>query len=138
MGPHFRLLFGAAADQPVPAPPDPMELFGYGVHHAVRARICVERTRVWQAEYWISGVRDQALAMACVRLALPEHYGRGFDGLPDAVRDAAVGALVHSMDRLTLLQALRRATKLLLSEGALASVCPPRLAARLSEFVAVD
>lgn len=138
MGPQFRLLFGAAVDKPFPSPPDPRQLFGYGVHHSVRARICVERTRVWQAEYWISGVRDQALTLACVRLALPAHYGRGFDALPDAIRTAAIGALVQSSDRSALLQALRRATELLLSEGALASVCAPPLAARLAEFVAMD
>jgi hypothetical protein len=113
-------------------------LFGYGVHHVVRARVCIERTRYWQAEYWISGVRDQALTMACVRLCVPSDYGRGFDTLPDAIRTAAVGALVHSTDSTNLLQALKQATDLLLSEGALASVCAPHLAARLSEFVAID
>lgn len=76
--------------------------------------------------------------MACVRLALPAHYGRGFDRVPDAIRRAATGALVHSIERSALLQALRSATGLLLSEGALASVCSPRLAARLSDFVAAD
>src|SRR5205823_778624 len=113
-------------------------LFGYGVHHAVRARVCIERTCCWQAEYWISGVRDQALTMACVRLGLPSHYGRGFDSLPDAIRKTAVGALVHSTDRTDLLQSLRTATDLLLAEGALASVCAPLLATRLSEFIAMD
>jgi hypothetical protein len=138
MGPQFRLLFGAAVDKPFPPPPDLRQLFGYGVHHVVRARVCIERTRYWQAEYWISGVRDQALTMACVRLCVPSDYGRGFDTLPDAIRTAAVGALVHSTDSTNLLQALKQATDLLLSEGALASVCAPHLAARLSEFVAID
>ena len=138
MGPQFRLLFGATVDKPFPPPPDPHQLFGYGVHHAVRARVCIERTRYWQAEHWISGARDQALTMACVRLGLPSHYGRGFDSLPDAIRNAAGGALVHSTGRIDLLRALRHATDLLLSEGALASVCAPHLAPRLSEFVAVD
>jgi hypothetical protein len=138
MGPQFRLLFGTAIDKPFPAPPDPQQLFGYGVHHAVRGRVCIERTRYWQAEYWISGVRDHALTMACARLGLPAHYGRGFDSLPDAIRTAAVGALVHSADRADLLQALRHATNLLLAEGALASVCAPRLVSLLSEFVPID
>lgn len=138
MGPQFRLLFGAAVDKPFPPPPDLRQLFGYGVHHVVRARVCIERTRYWQAEYWISGVRDQALTMACVRLGAPSDYGRGFDSLPDAIRTAAVGALVHSTDSTNLLQALKQATDLLLSEGALASVCAQHLAARLSEFVAID
>src|SRR5688572_16809644 len=56
-GPRFRLLFGKAVDLPQPPPPSASELFGLGVHHAVRARFCIERGRVWQAEYWIRGVR---------------------------------------------------------------------------------
>jgi hypothetical protein len=138
MGPQFRLLFGAAVDKPFPPPPDPRQLFGYGAHHAVRARVCVERTRYWQAEYWTSGVRDNALTMACVRLGLSGYYGRGFDGLPDAIRNVAMGALVHSVDRVELLEALRRATGLLVSEGTMATVCTAQLAARLSEFIAID
>lgn len=138
MGPQFRLLFGAAVDKPSPPSPDPRLLFGYGVHHAVRARICVERTSHWQAEYWISGVRDHALTMACLRLELPAHYGRGFDALPETIRNRAVGALVRSTERFELLRALKHATDLLQSEGALASVSPPQLATRLSEFVTMD
>ena len=138
MGPQFRLLFGAAVTRPNPSPPDPRHVFGYGAHHAVRARICIERSRPWQAEYWISGVRDQALTLAAVRLGLAAHYGRGFDGLPDDIRQVALGALVRSMDPANLLQALRRATELLLSEGALASVCAPQVAARLSEVLATE
>jgi len=138
MGPQFRLLFGAAVDKPFPPPPDPQQLFGYGVHHAVRGRVCIERTRYWQAEYWISGVRDHALTMACLRLGLSPHYGRGFDSLPDTIRHAAAMALVHSTDRVDLLQALRHATNLLLNEGALAPVSASHVAARLSELVAID
>jgi len=138
MGPQFRLLFGAAVEKPFPAAPAPLPLFGYGVHHAVRARVCLERSRYWQAEYWISGVRDQALTMACVRLNLPAHFGRGFDELPDALRDAAAGALVRSPARAELLTALRGAVDLLLAEGAAASVCPPHLRERLLQFVLMD
>ena len=47
------------------------------MHHAVRARFCIERGRWWQAEYWISGVRDQALALACHRRGLAVAHGRG-------------------------------------------------------------
>jgi hypothetical protein len=113
-------------------------LFGYGVHHAVRARVCIERRRYWQAEYWISGVRDHALAMACVRLNLPAHFGRGFDELPDALQEAAAGALVRSVNRLELLTPLRRAAELLLAEGAAASVCSTQLRDRVLRFARMD
>ena len=60
-GPKFRLIFGRSVDQPYAQPPSAHELFGYAVHHALRARFCIERGRYWHAEYWISGTRDDAL-----------------------------------------------------------------------------
>jgi hypothetical protein len=137
LGPQFRLLFGAAVDKPFPAPPTASHLFGYGVHHSVRARVCIERSRYWQAEYWTSAVRDYALAMACVRLKLPAHHGRGFDELPDTIRNLAAGTLVRSPDRAELLKALGGVTDLLLAEGAAASVCPPPLSQYVHDFVSM-
>ena len=116
-GPKFRLLFGAAVERPYNRPPSAQELFGYGVHHALRARFCVERGRYWHAEYWMSGVRDYALSLACRRRGLPAHYGRGFDDLPVGVRDAFRDALVRSLDRDELLRALGCAIAGLLREA---------------------
>jgi hypothetical protein len=45
-------------------------MFGYAVHHLVRARFCIERERLWQAQYWLSGARDLMLSRACLRLGL--------------------------------------------------------------------
>jgi hypothetical protein len=115
-GPKFRLLFGQSVSKPFPRPPSPHELFGYAVHHALRARFCIERRRYWQAEYWISGVRDYALSLACRHRDLPARFGRGFDDLPAAVRDRFIGALVRSLDRDELLRALRVAIDGLLHE----------------------
>jgi hypothetical protein len=56
-GPKFKLLFGNAVDRPYNPPPSAHELFGYAVHHALRARFCIERGRYWQAEYLISEAR---------------------------------------------------------------------------------
>ena len=70
-GPKFRMLFGDPAKQAFAQPPPAQELFGYAVHHALRARFCIERGRYWQAEYWISGVRDYALDLACIAAACP-------------------------------------------------------------------
>jgi hypothetical protein len=117
-GPKFRLLFGTAVEKQYTPAPSPRELFGYAAHHALRARFCIERGRVWQAEYWISGVRDYALALACLRRGLPAHYGRGFDNLPGDVRDAFQDALVRSLAREELLRALRVAIAGLLGEAA--------------------
>lgn len=70
-GPKFKLIFGSSVEKPYVQPPSAQELFGY----AVRARFCIERGRYWQAEYWISGIRDYALSLACQRHALPTSHG---------------------------------------------------------------
>ena len=130
-GPKFRLLFGSAVDKPYGRSPAPEELFGLAVHHALRARFCIERGRYWQAEYWISGVRDYALSLACRRRELPAHHGRGLDDLPAEVLDGFNDALVRSPDREELLRALSSAIAGLQRENAevqdLAGMVEPQL-----------
>ena len=134
-GPEFRRLFGTSVDKPVIPAPTASHLFGYGVHHAVRARVCLERGRWWQAEYWTSALRDYALTLACVRLNLAPHYGKGFDDLPEDLRRIAAAALPRSVERRDVLSALREAAGLLLAEGMAASVCPTALRDWVREFV---
>ena len=116
-GPKFRLLFGDAVDKPYLQSPSTNELFGFAVHHALRARFCIERGRYWQAEYWISSLRDYALAIACHRRDLPVSYGRGFDHLPRETLEPFKSALVCSLERDELLRALRAAIDGLLRES---------------------
>ena len=136
-GPKFRLLFGEAVEKPYTPPPSAQELFGYAVHHALRARFCIERGRVWQAEYWISGVRDYAMSLACLRRDLPAVQGRGFDVLPAEVRNGFADALVRSLERDELLRALRAAIAGLTGETApvreMAAKIEPRLRELLSD-----
>jgi len=117
-GPEFRLLCGDAVSKPYTPAPSPHELFGYAVHHALRARFCIARGRLWQAEYWQSGVRDYALSLACLHRDLPARNGRGFDALPAEVRGTYQDALVRSLDRAELLRALEVAVTRLLGEAA--------------------
>ena len=117
-GPKFRLLFGNAIEKSYTQPPPAQELFGYAVHHALRARFCIERGRYWHAEYWISGTRDCALSLACRRRGLSAVHGRGFDDLPADVRDRFKDALVTSLERDELLRALGCAIESLLRERA--------------------
>lgn len=116
-GPRFELLFGSAVEKPFAAPPSAHELFGYAVHHALRARFCIERGRSWLAEYWVSATRDYALTLACLRRGLPTAHGRGFDQLPADVLEPLRGALVASLGRDELLRALVCAIEGLLREG---------------------
>lgn len=115
-GPKFKLLFGSAVERPYTQSPSAKELFGYAVHHALRARFCIERGRFWHAEYWISGTRDYALSLACRRRGFAAVYGRGFDDLPPDVKNAFIGGLVASLERDELLRALRCVIDGLLSE----------------------
>ena len=115
-GPKFKMIFGSSVEKPYTQPPTAHELFGYAVHHALRARFCIERGRYWHAEYWISGTRDYALSLACRRRGLSAVYGRGFDDLPPDVRDVFKSALVTSLERDELLRALGSAIEGLLHE----------------------
>ena len=131
LGPKFKLLFGEAVTRSAVASPSATHRFGLAVHHALRARICIERERFWQAEYWISSLRDEALALACMKRGLIAAYARGDDELPEDVRGVFVGALVRSLDRAELTRALGVAIQGLLGEsGDLA----PRVEAQLKEL----
>ncbi len=133
-GPKFRLLFGKAVEKPFTPEQPPHELFGYAVHHALRARFCLQRGRFWQAEYWISGVRDYALSLACLRHGLPSRNGRGYDDLPAEVRAPFAEALARSLEPAELLRTLGAAIARLLHEAgqspdvrAMAAAAEPQL-----------
>jgi len=116
LGPEFRLLFGQAAQLTQGQPPPARQILGYAVHHALRARFCIERGRYWQAEHWVSALRDYALSLACRRRGLPTHYGRGIDELPYDVREIARGSLPRTLDGEELRRSLSSAIDLLLGE----------------------
>lgn len=115
LGSRFHLLFGEAVEHPFPQPPPIQHLFGLAVHHAVRARLCIERGRLWQAEYWIHSLRDEGLAIACRRRGLEASHGRGLDKLPTEVLAAWESALPASIDREALRRALEAAIAALLN-----------------------
>jgi len=104
--PKFKLIFGNSVEKPYTQSSSAHELFGYAVHHALRARFCIERGRYWHAEYWISGTRDYALSLACHRRGLPVSDGRGFDDLPATVHNVFTQTLVNTLERGELLRAL--------------------------------
>ncbi len=133
-GPNFRLLFGNAVEKPFASPPPAQELFGYAVHHARAARVGIERGRYWQAEHWISALRDHALSLACRRRDLPVRHGRGFDDLPAEVLGAFEGALVRSLEREELLRALGCAVGGLLRESGDVRDVAARVEAQLREL----
>lgn len=116
-GPRFHLLFGDAIEHPSPVAEPSEHLFGLGIHHLVRATICIERGRLWQAELWIHEARDDALTLACRRAGLEDSYGGGFDKLPTDVRDSLAAGLVGSLTTDELRRAVQVVLQTLLREA---------------------
>jgi hypothetical protein len=115
-GPRFRTLFGTTRQLEPATQPAAHYLIGLSWHHVLHARSSIERGKPWRAEYWISGVRDHALALACLRLGEETAYGRGVDRLPATVTGPLADALVRSLDETELRRALAVATACLISE----------------------
>lgn len=134
LGPRFELLFGSATKMSHPPPPTPQHLFGLAVHHLVRARICIERGRLWQAEYWISAARDQALSLACNHRGLKTSYAGGFDDLPAEILEPFTETLVDSLERGQLLQTLGRTADGLLRNSQDVRELAARLEVQLREL----
>jgi len=134
LGPRFELLFGNAVKKSQATPLSPQHLFGLAAHHLVRARICIERGRLWQAEYWISVARDQALSLACHHHGLATSYGRGFDDLPAEILQSFTDTLVATLDRALLLQALGRTVDGLLRNSQDVPALASRLEGQLREL----
>lgn len=128
--PTFRLLFGTANERPRPTPPEAVELVGMAWLYALHARSSIERGRVWQAEYMISGVRDHVLSLQCLRYGVPTAQGRGIDQLPDHVTAPMADTLVTSLEPAELRRAFRAVVDHLLAEARLAD---PDLANRLRD-----
>ena len=115
-GPNFRLLFGTTRQLQQTPQPDAFYLIGMAWHHVLHARSCIERQKRWQAEYWISGIRDHVLALMCLRLGENAIYGRGVDRLPADMTNPLADALVRSLDEQELRRALAVATGQLIEE----------------------
>ena len=105
-GPQWRTIFGQP--QPLEPFPDPDRgtVIGLVWHHALHARICIERGRWWQAEHWISAMRDHVITLACLRLGYPAHYAKGAHLLPDDLTAALTATLVRAPDQAELRRAL--------------------------------
>ena len=112
----FKLLFGDASDRPPAPPPDADELIGLGWVYALHVRSSLERGRVWQAEWMLSHVREQVLALACLRHGLPTYEGRGIDDLPLDVTESLTEILPRSLEVSELRRAFRVTCDRLLSE----------------------
>jgi hypothetical protein len=116
LAPTFRLIFGKPNESRHVPPPLPKDIIGFGWLYALHARSCIARGKLWQAEYMISGIRDNALALSCIRHGLPAVHGRGMDLLPSGVAAQFEGSLVRQLDTAELSRAFLVVIHGLLSE----------------------
>jgi hypothetical protein len=111
----FDVAFGEPVDRR-PSKPNVDHLVGLSWHHLLHARTSLERGAAWQAEHWISALRDHTIALACIRCGLPWHYGKGADRLPEDERRLIERALPVRLDRDELFRALGAAGDAFLRE----------------------
>ncbi|WP_158846126.1 nucleotidyltransferase domain-containing protein [Saccharothrix deserti] len=138
-GPAFRLLFGTAADVPKAGPPEALDLVGMGWLYALHARSAIARGRVWQAEYMVSGVRDQVIALACLRHGVSAVQGRGVDDLPAEVTAPLGTTLVRATDPAELVRAFGATVEAFLAEVDLVDAeLASRVAATVRELVSTS
>lgn len=97
LGPAFQLVFGEAKSMQAFPHSNPKDIVGLAWLHALHARSCILRERLWHAEYLVSAVRDHTFELACIRLGLPAAHGRGMDLLPESVTRALVASLVGTL-----------------------------------------
>jgi hypothetical protein len=131
-GPSWRTVFGHPAPEKDTPLPSRRELTGLAWHHALHARVCIQRQRWWQAEHWISALRSQILALACLRLGHPVSYAKGAHLLPAEVTAPLTATLVRVVEEAELARALDAATSSLIAELALDD---PALAGRLAPIL---
>lgn len=105
LAPSFRLVSGKVNEPRHSTPPQPSDIIGLGWLYALHARSCIARRKLWQAEFMISGIRDHALALACIRHGLSVAHGRGIDQLPNSVTVQFESSLVRELDTAELLRA---------------------------------
>jgi hypothetical protein len=86
LGPTFRLVFGEANEPARFESPRAVDMAAKCWPAVQCARVCITNGELWQAEYFLSTARDNALASACLRHNLAWHHGRGFDLLPAEVK----------------------------------------------------
>lgn len=121
LAPTFRLVFGRAKKPLHNPPPNVTDLIGMGWLYALHVRSAIVRNRLWQAEYMIHGMRDQALALACVSRGMPAIHGRGFHDLPSEVTAQFQFSLVRELTQCELSRAFRATTEAFLKQVEFAS-----------------
>ena len=129
-GPAFRLLHGVAEKPIEHSLPTCQELAGLAWLHALHARSSIERGRIWQAEFMISGIRNQVLMLMCLPYGVTPYQGRGLDLLPSDSTEGLLNSFAQTLDVAELRRAFMSVTESLLAE---IEIFDFALASRLNE-----
>ena len=107
VGPNFKLIYGQT--KPAQAAPEVNinDLVGMAWLYALHVRSSLARGRFLQAEYMLSGMRNNVLALACVRCGVNADQGRGLDDLPHEEKTRAIDCLPRSLEAEELARAFR-------------------------------
>ncbi|MBW8770687.1 MAG: nucleotidyltransferase domain-containing protein [Gemmatimonadetes bacterium] len=118
IGPSFRLIFGTPAAHPPPAALDPRDLAGVGMAwlYALHVRSALGRGRLQQAENMLSDMREQLLALACVRRGVSPQHARDIDDLPREVTERVAEGPARTTDAAALARAFAVMVEALLHE----------------------
>ncbi|MGQ4434331.1 hypothetical protein [Streptomyces sp. SAS_260] len=133
-GPQWQTLFGHEQAVEAFSPPDRTTLVGFLWHHALHARICIHRSRWWQAEHWISAMRDHVITLASLRLGLPASYAKGAHLLPPELMACIEATLITSISASELNRALAATIAITTDELQRSA---PELATRMGPMLAV-
>ncbi|MEP7266208.1 MAG: hypothetical protein ABI844_17695 [Saprospiraceae bacterium] len=114
--PNFQLLFGNSNKLIDSPKPDIAYLIGLSWHHVLHANTAIHRDKPWQAEYWISALRDHIISMKCIRLGLPSLYAKGADTISKQEMQGLESTLIKSLDLSELSIHLNLISTFLISE----------------------
>ncbi|MEO3755073.1 hypothetical protein [Streptomyces sp. B6B3] len=131
-GPQWQTLFGRTRPIQPFAPPDANTLIGLLWHHALHARVCIQRERWWQAQHWIGEMRAHVVELACARLGHPTSHAKGAHLLPDELTARLEATLVTELTAPELNRALAEALSLVTAELRQSA---PELATRLGPML---
>lgn len=135
-GPKFKLIFGVANEAHSATSTDLEGMIGLAWLYALHVRSSLARKRFLQAEYMLAGMRNQVLALVCIRHGVPSVQGRGLDDLSDDVRCGFGSCYPASLDVGELVRAFRATMDALLNEAYLADASlTKRIEATLIEII---
>jgi hypothetical protein len=117
-GESFQLLFGTPNPPSVHSAPDLDAHIGMGWLYALHARSAIARGKLWQAVMMLDDLRNQIIALACIRHGLNPWHGRDVDRLPPAEKEALLRSRSPEVSAATLQSSKRMLIEQFLAEVA--------------------